>query len=193
MSLPTTAARVLFQARSCGIYGGQNCTGISFLRALLFPLPSLIPPAFTNPLILPSNAVISGRVGSSPAQTFLTSRLVEISGFCSLLDMYLLRSGASSWTRGGQFFRVSFGRSDRQANRLTDWLLNCCWPSPAQWFLIPNPRDPGPYLTPWRLCEPSENYPTRILTTPLSNQLLKENKKDGFSFDDMWNRLPERK
>jgi hypothetical protein len=20
-----------------------------------------------------------------------------------------------------------------------DWLLNCCWPSPAQWFLVPRP------------------------------------------------------
>jgi hypothetical protein len=22
---------------------------------------------------------------------------------------------------------------------LTDWLLNCCWPSPAQWFFVPSP------------------------------------------------------
>jgi hypothetical protein len=22
---------------------------------------------------------------------------------------------------------------------LTDWLLNCCWPSAAGWFLVPNP------------------------------------------------------
>jgi hypothetical protein len=21
----------------------------------------------------------------------------------------------------------------------TDWLFNCCWASPAQWFLVPNP------------------------------------------------------
>jgi hypothetical protein len=42
--LPTAAARVRAQARSCGICGGQSGTRASFLRVLLFPLPILIPP-----------------------------------------------------------------------------------------------------------------------------------------------------
>jgi hypothetical protein len=42
--LPTAAARVLAQVRSCGICGGQGGTGAGFLRILRFPLPILIPP-----------------------------------------------------------------------------------------------------------------------------------------------------
>jgi hypothetical protein len=42
--LLTAAARVRSQVRSCGICGGQNGAGASFLRVLLFPLPILIPP-----------------------------------------------------------------------------------------------------------------------------------------------------
>jgi hypothetical protein len=42
--LPTAAARVRAQVRSCGICGGQRGTGIGFLRVLRFPLPVLIPP-----------------------------------------------------------------------------------------------------------------------------------------------------
>jgi hypothetical protein len=34
-----------------------------------------------------------------------------------------------------------------------DWLLNFCWPSPAQWFLFRIPRDPMTYFTVWRLSE----------------------------------------
>jgi hypothetical protein len=42
--LPTSAARVPAQVRSCGICGGQSGTGAHFLRVLRFPLPILIPP-----------------------------------------------------------------------------------------------------------------------------------------------------
>jgi hypothetical protein len=42
--LPTAAARVRFQVRSCVICGGQSGTGAGFLRVLRFPLPILIPP-----------------------------------------------------------------------------------------------------------------------------------------------------
>jgi hypothetical protein len=42
--LPTTAARVRAQIKSCGIFGGQSGTGVDFLRVLRFPLSILIPP-----------------------------------------------------------------------------------------------------------------------------------------------------
>jgi hypothetical protein len=28
----------------------------------------------------------------------------------------------------------------------SDWLLNCCWPSPAHWFLVPNPAGSLQYI-----------------------------------------------
>jgi hypothetical protein len=42
--LPTAAARVRSQFRSCGIFGEQSGTGTGFLRVLRFTLPILIPP-----------------------------------------------------------------------------------------------------------------------------------------------------
>jgi hypothetical protein len=42
--LPTAAARVRSQVRSCGICGGQSGTEAGFLLVLRFPLPILIPP-----------------------------------------------------------------------------------------------------------------------------------------------------
>jgi hypothetical protein len=39
--LPTLAARVRYQVGLCGIYGEQSGTGVSFVRLLGFPLPSL--------------------------------------------------------------------------------------------------------------------------------------------------------
>jgi hypothetical protein len=42
--LPTAAARVRSQVRSCGICDGQSGTGAGFLRVLRFPLPIIIPP-----------------------------------------------------------------------------------------------------------------------------------------------------
>jgi hypothetical protein len=39
--LPTAAARVRSQVRSCGICGGQSATGAGFLQVLRFPLPIL--------------------------------------------------------------------------------------------------------------------------------------------------------
>jgi hypothetical protein len=41
--LPTVAAQVRTQVRSCGIRGGQSGTGAGFLRVLRSPLPILIP------------------------------------------------------------------------------------------------------------------------------------------------------
>jgi hypothetical protein len=54
--LPTAAVQVPAQVRSCGICGGQSCTGRGFLRVLQFPLPILVPP--TAPRL--SSSVIRG-------------------------------------------------------------------------------------------------------------------------------------
>jgi hypothetical protein len=42
--LPKAAARLRSQVRTCGICGGQNVTGVSFLRVLRSALTILIPP-----------------------------------------------------------------------------------------------------------------------------------------------------
>jgi hypothetical protein len=43
--LPTAAARVRTQLRSCGICSGQSGAGEGYLRVFRFPLPILIPSA----------------------------------------------------------------------------------------------------------------------------------------------------
>jgi hypothetical protein len=50
--LPTAAARVRSQVRSCGICGGRRDTGAGFLRVLWFPLLILIPPTVPHPLLV---------------------------------------------------------------------------------------------------------------------------------------------
>jgi hypothetical protein len=42
--LPTSAARLRAQVKSCGICGERSGTEVCFLRVLRFPLPILIPP-----------------------------------------------------------------------------------------------------------------------------------------------------
>jgi hypothetical protein len=42
--LPTAAAQVRVQVRSCGICGGQSGIRAGFLRVILFPLSIRIPP-----------------------------------------------------------------------------------------------------------------------------------------------------
>jgi hypothetical protein len=62
--LPTVAARVRAQVRSCGICGGQSGTGASFLRVLRFPLSILIPPTAPHSSFITRgwyNGPISGR------------------------------------------------------------------------------------------------------------------------------------
>jgi hypothetical protein len=71
---------------------------------------------------------------SSPAQSYLTLGIVEIydQDFCSLLDMYIFRSLASSTMRDGVGLSVGL----RSLHRSTAKLLLI---SLAQWFLAPSP------------------------------------------------------
>jgi hypothetical protein len=52
--LTTVAALVQSQVRLCGICGGQHGTEAGCFLVLWFPLPVLIPPAASYPLILTS-------------------------------------------------------------------------------------------------------------------------------------------
>jgi hypothetical protein len=73
--LPTAAARVRSQLRSCEIYGGQSGTGAGFLRVLRFPLPILIPPTAPHSS---SSIIRAGTVGQIvadvPSGLSLTSK-----------------------------------------------------------------------------------------------------------------------
>jgi hypothetical protein len=61
--LPTAAAHVRAQLKSCGICGGQSDTGAGFLRVLRFPLSILIQPNAPYSSIIRGwyNRPISGR------------------------------------------------------------------------------------------------------------------------------------
>jgi hypothetical protein len=50
--LPTAAARVRAQVKSCGICDGQSGPGAGFLQVLRFPLPVLIPPTNCSTIII---------------------------------------------------------------------------------------------------------------------------------------------
>jgi hypothetical protein len=100
--LPTVAARVQAQVRSCGICGGQSDAVTDFHRVLQFPLPILIPPTAPNS----SSSIIWGWYNrpkrgrrtkwtqSHPTPRNQTCRLgLEDKTFCSQarvgVDMYL--------------------------------------------------------------------------------------------------------
>jgi hypothetical protein len=54
--IPTAAARVRAQVKSCGISGGQSDIGAGILRVLPIPLPILIPPTVPHA----SSSIIRG-------------------------------------------------------------------------------------------------------------------------------------
>jgi ribosomal protein S14 len=66
--LPTAAAKVLPQVRSCEICGGQNGTGTGFLRVLRFPLPNLIS------LAAPYLCIDTCYLESQPIQRFVATQ-----------------------------------------------------------------------------------------------------------------------
>jgi hypothetical protein len=63
LRLPTAAARVWSQVRTCGICGGHSGAGAGFLRVLRFSLQILIPPTAPYSSIIQDwyNRPISGR------------------------------------------------------------------------------------------------------------------------------------
>jgi hypothetical protein len=68
--LPTAAARVRAQVRSCGIRGGLSGTGAGFLRVRRFPLPILIPP--TTPYLSSGAGTIGQSVAELPSRLSVT-------------------------------------------------------------------------------------------------------------------------
>lgn len=60
-------------------------------------------------------------------------------------DFYVFWKGASSSTIGGVWLILvtpPLLGSYSHLQLITDWLLNCGWPSPAQWFWVPRPTIP---------------------------------------------------
>jgi hypothetical protein len=70
--LPTEAALVWAQVRSCGTYGGQSGTGAGFLRILRFPLPILIPPTAPHYHLSSGAGTIGQLVADVPSGLSLT-------------------------------------------------------------------------------------------------------------------------
>jgi hypothetical protein len=62
--LPTAAARVRAQVRSCGICGGQSGAGGGYIRVFRFPLPILIKSTASYSLIALSSTLYNADAGS---------------------------------------------------------------------------------------------------------------------------------
>jgi hypothetical protein len=115
--LPTTAARVRAQVRSCWICGRQSGTGACFLRVLWFPLPILIPPTAPHP-----SSSISRGVSKRPVVAAVPSGLsphckkssytVQIPTYTSLSSspfiIVHITSEAVSYTKNELFITISF-------------------------------------------------------------------------------------
>jgi hypothetical protein len=71
--VPTEAAQVRAQVKSCWICGGQSGTGTGFLRVLRFPLQILIPPTAPHSSSISSGAGTIGQlVADVPSGLSLT-------------------------------------------------------------------------------------------------------------------------
>jgi hypothetical protein len=91
--LPTAAARVRSQLKSCEIYGGQGGAGVGFLRVLWFPLPILIPPTPPHPSSIVRgwyNRLISGR-RAKWTQSHPTSRILKRKHCCIEIQLLFNR------------------------------------------------------------------------------------------------------
>jgi hypothetical protein len=67
-------------------------------------------------------------------------------------DLSVLASEDSSCLRPS-----SYCDRHHHYHHLIDQLINYCWPSPAEWFLVPSPAVPWQHFTVWRLWEPSDS------------------------------------
>jgi hypothetical protein len=70
--LPTSAAQVRAQVRTCGICGGPSGTVPGFLRVLRFPLPILIPPTAPHSSSIIQGCTIGQLVADVPSGFSLT-------------------------------------------------------------------------------------------------------------------------
>jgi hypothetical protein len=92
--------------------------------------------------ILSAGQVIAA--GSSPAQSFLVSGpvgtrdIIFFSRLLRVLKWGLLFEGCDyCWTLPTPLRNGSGTHNSVTTN--FDWLLSCCWPSPAYWYLVPSP------------------------------------------------------